>query len=209
MLHKKKSAGPSLNCNPTQQGQEQQGEDRGCPSAQVMWKDWTPTLTHSEKEWCIINIMVWAWLFWRALVAQQSQSSHYGQLCFTVTCCSSLHLIRAYRFTSEFVHVHYIRDHRGSHSSPCFFESPPVDEFHRKLRLQRGYWLLCSKYLSKSLNVHLSECLHTARVTEETPFPWNLEFYEASTAKNATGKTRRAEGWEMCRYTHNAQSTMT
>lgn len=39
MLHKKESVGPSLNCNPKQRGQEQQGKDRGCPSAQAMWED--------------------------------------------------------------------------------------------------------------------------------------------------------------------------
>lgn len=124
---KGKSVGPSLNCNPKQQGREQQGEDRGCPSAQAMWKNWTPTLTHSEKKWCIININAGAWLFWRALVAQQSQSAHYGQLCFTVTCCSLLLLIRAYCFTSEFVRACLHERPQRFTFSIILFKNPPAD----------------------------------------------------------------------------------
>lgn len=42
--------------------------------------------------------------------------------------------------------------------------------------------------------MHLSECLHTARVAEETPFPWNLGFCGASTAENTAGKTGGLRG---------------
>lgn len=35
MTCKGKSVGPSLNCSPKGQGREQQGQDRGCPSAEL------------------------------------------------------------------------------------------------------------------------------------------------------------------------------
>lgn len=48
MKCKAKSVGPSLKCNPKQQGRKQ-GEDRGCPNAQAVWKNWTPTLTQWKE----------------------------------------------------------------------------------------------------------------------------------------------------------------